>query len=84
MPRYHILSCVKCLQSPLPFVMLFPGLGLSSSPPPFFLVCTAPISLLCGGRGVQECRQLKAKPGKDQHSHALALALLKHLEAFKH
>lgn len=52
MHQCRILSHAKCLQSPLPCVLLFPGLELSSSPSPFSLaICTAPSSLLCEGQG---------------------------------
>lgn len=65
----------------------FPRTGAHSVPPLHLSPWPSaqlPPHCFAGDKGVQAWRQLRAKPGEALRSHALALALPKHLEAFQH
>lgn len=88
-----LLSCISAASYHTPSVCkaLYPVSCFSqgwNSVPPLHLSPwpSAQLPPLCFARdrGVRAWRQLRAKPGKDLRSHALALALPKHLEAFQH
>lgn len=81
-PSYHTPSVCKALYPVSCFSQ-----GWSSVPPLHLSPWPSaqlPPRCFAGDKGVQAWRQLRAKPGEALRSHALALALPKHLEAFQH